>query len=632
MVRRVSLFLGLWVSTLSLPALAGPAQVRLKPGFTPHPYVSELIDREVNAKVYVSDLGFNKCGGHFSTKEPWFTFRIEEPMTDINVMFQNPGGDNLTNAILVFPNGAYACAKHGNVYSEQWPAGEYKVWFHTSAQKVRAIVRIEQPDRLKKEVFRALSASPNVRFVENPSVNPQFLSIPPAPSAHARVLETRCARGTQSVYPLARLTVERKGRFRVRGSRAKVLIESATGCVTDEATRQNNTLYNDEYVLAAGTYTVWASGEPGKDAPHTLLEVDDLSQPLAFGDPAHVGDLGTLAQPKLLTAKTRAPERWPGRRNACQYGKGAPRAPDFLIKTSEPLQGVRLSLYRNDADLKIRVYGPLEEAKPYEGMVCDVEQMRFITLEGTYAVWVSGGQEAVGTEYHLLALRESAKIDPMKTLLEIPETLTLDQRVISDHYPFFRNMSYGYLFPRAPERLFVYAAKNLKAGDQVVAAGEPLVVVGVQKDTFDLRRYDGTALRARRTDISTERPAHVVLPTKPSFQPAKTFDDAWRLVTPADKATVDRINAATDKYRACVGGWMAKNDPTWGKSYDLVYLSGPNQGKTLSDLKFDQAAEVCGEPTLIKAQEAFRLKINAAAKQRVTTHLRAVRKRFGSSG
>ncbi|MDF1564719.1 MAG: hypothetical protein P1V51_16885 [Deltaproteobacteria bacterium] len=613
------------VTLALLGALLAPAPARAEPlvrianGFTPHPYVSEVIKVKMD-RVYMSDAGFSKCGNYFTTKEPAFTFELTEKFTDLNLYFTTP------SVVVVFPNGAYACSNQGNFLFPEWPAGTYKVFYHSSAIGASSPVRIEQPQRIKREVFEAFGKTPQIVFDESATTNPQFVELPPTPGAMARELEFGCAKtGTTTVRPLARIEVKTQGLYRLVVPGAPLMVASPTGCVQEESYRRNNTMYNTQYSLAPGSYSLWTHVE---EEPRTLtLQAGDDQRPLLFGE-AEVKELGGLAEPMLISGTTRPGERWPSRRNACT-GRSVARAPDFYFQTTEPLPQVELSLFRNREKVAFRLYGPMDSVKPYSQMICDETRRTFGTLDGKYAVWLAAAPKAEASSYDLLVMRKDLKVDPMQTLKPIPETLeTIGERVVSDHYPFFGRMSHAYLFPKAPDRLFVYAAAAFPSGEQKVLAGEPLLVLGDRNGKLQLARYDGAEVQATPDQLVVEKPAKLALPRKPAFQPAKDYDGAWKLVGPPDQKIVDRMNAVANKYHACVGSWMRKNDPTWGKDYELVYVSGRHAGKTMSDRKFEQAAVVCGEAKVIAAEKNFVKQINLAAKSRAARHLQQVRKRF----
>lgn len=70
---------------------------------------------------------------------------------------------------------------------------------------------------------------------------------------------------------------------------------------------------------------------------------------------------------------------------------------------------------------------------------------------------------------------------------------------------------------------------------------------------------------------------------------------------------------------------MAKHDPTWGKSYELVNL---RTGRTMSDEKFKVAHRVCGEAKLLAAERKFVAGVNASRKKSASAYLASLKKRF----
>jgi hypothetical protein len=194
-------------------------------------------------------------------------------------------------------------------------------------------------------------------------------------------------------------------------------------------------------------------------------------------------------------------------------------------------------------------------------------------------------------------------------------------RGIAWHFPFWQREGRSTsddrhdtlsLFAAAPAGLFVFLKKPM--GE--VQVTEPLLVQWADKGKAGLVALTGAELSVRLEVVSTEVPAELSFPKPPEFKPAKTVDEAMGLAGPDEQKLVAAYLEKERAHNACVGAWMKKNDPTWGKSYELVNV---RTGRTLSQSLFKKADAVCGLGKLDKASSAFVVAINAAQKRLRTT-------------
>lgn len=157
---------------------------------------------------------------------------------------------------------------------------------------------------------------------------------------------------------------------------------------------------------------------------------------------------------------------------------------------------------------------------------------------------------------------------------------------------------------------------------------EPLLVQHVFQGKAQVVSLTGKELKVRLDLVSTERPAELSLPELPAFKPGKTVDQALGLAGPDEQKRVEAYLEKETAHNACVGTWMAKNDPTWGKSYELVSV---RTGRTMTSIKFKQADAVCGLSKLDKASTAFVAAVNSAQKKLRTSIAPELRKRLGET-
>jgi hypothetical protein len=219
----------------------------------------------------------------------------------------------------------------------------------------------------------------------------------------------------------------------------------------------------------------------------------------------------------------------------------------------------------------------------------------------------------------------------MTTLAPIPEQLTIPDRAITHHYPYFRGTElsdWTALFTTAPERLFVYARAATHDKDNEVAAGEPLLVGRANDDSVTARRYDGSSIVIDSQLITTTRPATVVLPTAPDVPDASSLENATAMAAPEDDKVLAAYRAQHDRFIRCYQDYVEKNDPTIGHDAELYRVSG-NRITNVSDEISKAADRRCGEA---RDGAALTKTLAALAKTRAARwakHLAAVRARFG---
>ncbi len=464
-----------------------------------------------------------------------------------------------------------------------------------------ADIFLEQPKRALREAKAAAAAAPTIDVAES-ATNPSFLPMKLGPIFPRGLSGVTCNKGTETLSPVAQLVVRAERRVDVSADRGLRLVNDKGDCQSNLKDR----------TLAAGRYTLWAKAETkagggaggpsgssgGGDVVGTAFElsIEDEGRVLSFAD-APILDAGTLEAPAVVTAKTVDGPAWVGGLGRCST---LTRAPSFYVRGDA--DNVEVSLWRSPAltNVRFEVVGPLEaqisedeerrrrtnkssddDDDEFDGprFAYRCDQMggdtTFRRLKGTYAVFVRA--EERGADITLLARRLDRTPDLLTAPIAIPESMPMAERALPRHYPLLqfvrRSTDINGTFPPenleaffldAPRGLFVSVA-DVPAGTSLVA-GEPLLIRGWSKRQARVSRADGTSVDIPTASL-VELPATVTLPKKaPKPEVAKDLEGALRLAGPGEKELLESYFVAERKHNACVGAWMKKNDPTWGKS------------------------------------------------------------------
>jgi|GEM_PF-3443472 len=609
--------LALLFTTLLVPVAAaekfpdtGPVTgPTIGPTFTPHPYETRV--KMKNGDVSVTSR-FRGCGTSFTTEVPAFTFTLTEPMTDLRVWIDAP-------AVLVMPaeGSPYVCVKGGVAYYNDWPAGTYEVYLFSSSIGVGANIRVEMPKRARIEADAAVAAAPLLDLDPDAPDNPRWLSFPGGSGFRPELAGVAC--GRPGMTPLARLPAKADGKWTIAAARGRslYLTNPRGGCMKTDSRSAYHLKADQEYVLWG-----WRP-EDDDDAPfEVVIEADD--RPRRFSPAsAPTYELGALEAPLALPSTLKPVEWAPHRLGMCWH---MPRTPSFFVKTSEDLGPVSLEPLRHRGKTpKLIVYGPLEDVKPYRDWNCDETTKVALPARAnkTWAVFVlQKEQKEAGAPIVTIARRLDRKPDPMAAPVAIPDELAVNERRLGYHYPFYGKTSVERFFLEAPERLFVW----LGEADGELVAHEPLALIGIRDGVATVARFDGTRHEVALAALSGERPEAVALPRRhPPVKTAEDLDHALSMAGPADKDIVDKYTAAEEKFRACVGKYMAKHDPSWGKSYELIYV---NSGRNVTDVWFRRADKACNYAALEAHGKRLTRAINRARKKSAAAYLKALKARF----
>jgi len=374
-----------------------------------------------------------------------------------------------------------------------------------------------------------------------------------------------------------------------------------------------------------GRYEVYVGDWPKTTEPIELALVDE-ERAMQLGE-APVVNAGDLKKPLPVKVTVGGDSFRP--KPLCGAGE---HVPTFYVDVKKPLDSLSVQNLVSNGKLTLTVAGPLEVAKrPYEW--CKSGGSAYLEkAKGRYAVWVSasageggssrrdarnrraakGGDaepDLVGdTAWAVLRTKFSdniadlkAKGEPMEKLAPVPAELDLKARQVWWHYPYYPRDTKAVepLFLDAPKQLFVF----LGADADEVKAGEPLLLERWGEEKSMVLRATGEKREVRTERLTLERPAKVVMPSSwPEIEKPKDIKAAYTIVSPVDRPKFAKWENEDAKVYNCVGRWMEKNDPTWGKKYDLVNL---RTGETLSDQKFRQADRVCGSAKVEAAGKAL---------------------------
>jgi hypothetical protein len=608
--------------------------IKLPAGFT-GPLITPVVQLRVD-DIRISDLGFSKCdpgGGAFTTAQAPFSFELAAEVTDMRLRVEGPKGYGLGGgAVVIFPGGEFVCDDTKNeIFQSKWPKGTYKVMLFAHSIGMSGALRFEVPAKTAAAVEKAKGALPTITAGADGATNPAWpVMRPSGVSAEAADIGMGCGQDKHArVTPLANLVVKRETAWYLSAHRQPVFaITPDEKCFEVGGERQ----------LAAGTYQLWLT-LPFEDPPPAAieLEIDDRNAALAFA-PAETRAVGDLAEPMTIAGKVRAPEQSWSRSFWCN---GMARQPDFYLTSDRPLQDVVLSILWSRKPQEVHVFGPIAAMKENHLVRCGEGnngggEHRFDVFEGTYAVWIGSARNdkpATGDAYHVLLRRSDAKIDPLTALAPIPTDLTLRERALKNHYPYFAGRglpAWEAAFTRAPDQLFAFARTASKDDYNEVAAGEPLLIHWSTEDgKTSAYRFDGSSVQIDTRLVAIERPATVALPTKFTPKPAESVSQALDDSGPEDKKAVDAYEKTKKSYDDCWYKYMSKNDPTWGHSGNLYKISSSGRITNVSDEHGKRADKKCGASRVDSAGKKLMKALAKSREARYQAHLEAVRARFG---
>lgn len=490
--------------------------------------------------------------------------------------------------LITIPGNKFRCFEHTTigqnppllVAEEVFEAGSYDLYAMGQGGARATHFEFTIVDRVPSDAAARLAAVPPLEVKVDGTPNPVYRELELGAGYASEHLKLDCARNRE-VVPLTRLEVVQSSTWKLAAPERTLYVQGADGkCFVGGGD------------LPKGSYAVFAEARRDLKSTKVALSVVDDERSLSFAAAPHV-DLGTLAAPlpvkvTVPAAETRAP---------VLCGAGA-REPSFYVDVKKA--GARASLSTLIADDKLTwtVAGPLGSAKRPSGFCQSGGSVGWDKLEpGTYAVWVAGANELAGqTAWAQLQgrfddelARQKARGEALAKLAPVPAQLALKDRQIWWHYPWYPRDTTAVeaLFLDAPTQLFVFVPSEV--GE--LKAGEALLLEDFGAEKSSVLRANGERVQVRTERLVTEKPGTVALPAQwPEVQKPTELKDAYPIASPTDAPKFAKWEAMEAKRYSCVGNWMAKHDPTWGKNYELVNL---RTGETVTDQKFRQAEQAC---------------------------------------
>jgi hypothetical protein len=334
------------------------------------------------------------------------------------------------------------------------------------------------------------------------------------------------------------------------------------------------------------------------------------------------------AEPLLITLD--APAKVDLRTGLTRCGFWNPRPSAILDVAS--LRAATLTPGFSRETAHFAVVGPLDAARDAQRVWC---QQRLALakdefLEGRYAVFASPNNKSRATL--LLSGPKTSqpvvfRVSPNDDL----DGLSLEQRVLRRHYPGFPTDAFALRSPQdfekvvalwkaVPAALLVTPktelAKDLLArGETVLAAGEPLLLLGLSGDGATVLTVDGEQDVVSPKFLVAKAPASPVLPaTRRGPNRVRPDDDLnFEFVTEALKPEHDRFKKLDEKGAAC---WD-KHYNSQGRGLDVVtYVNGRITNVESLDARFRKVAEKACKRDFDAAEKAGKALREKLAKER----------------
>lgn len=538
-----------------------------------------------------SDLGkkrMNDCGHRDTTDAPALSFEVNASSPK-DLVLELSG----TKAGAVLTLGTrHLCLKPGLTTIDE--PGLYAVFLLDDVDhpgrlstKLRLFSKSQQSKQVARSVKKVLltGKGPNpvvIQFDAN------------APSFDPATVSAKCA--TVRVSPVAELVVSSVSRFELTAENRDVFVVSPSGCVA---------VGEEAIDLEAGSYALWLEAS----SERVEVSIFDAERKMALETPTGA-EVKLSSLPTVFRAKARrTPER--DAYAPCEIGG---RKPSFALDSGS-LSQFHLFAAGGLTDVTFDVIG--------DGIAeCNRSSLHFTKATRGF-VFVNAEHDA-----DTLVAFSDGKGVPVFWSPGAPKAgLSEADRLISFHYPFWQRAgdappSALPLFATAPPELFVFLNKEV----QDVPVTEPLLLLSHDGKNAMAIRVNGATVKVRASVLSTTVPASITLPALKAPQPAKTADDAWADAGPLEQARVDAWVKRQNQFTDCIGNYMKKNDPAWGKSYQLVYA---RSGINVSDVVYASARRACGEAKFTKDGAAFIAAINASHAKLVASLPAMLTKRLG---
>lgn len=555
-------------------------------GFAPNPLVIET--GSVKYDTDMGKKGWNECGYKETTEEPAATFELTEAHRDLELRLEGSHG------VLVGPTGKIACLDTAVNTFATWPAGTYRyhpIQADGADKEVSTRLVFIAPERAAKEaVFRLETV-----IAQGGELNPSLHEVkvgagPVVRTEHLGIEDCTEERKVALLAPVGKLEVKQPSSFTVHldtKQQTYVYVRKADG--TCQRGAEN---------LPTGTHEIWASVAEGAEAPTQWnVSLFDREQAYALGE-AKTYQVDDPSKPITIRAHGHPSEF------GASCGAGA-RKPTFYLKAPKRIRRIDFALMFASEPAELAILGPLE--KQFGGdLRCKSQGSHELEwMEGTYAVFV--GSEK-GAEVVTL-LGEDKGLAPLDTVKKAAENPSLADREYAAYYPYYGRLDglpVEALFIDAPKQLFVFTKRSAKG----LVANAPLLLVDHGDEESTVVSLDGKHHKLRTSDLATRPNGAVALPTVTPPPVPKDFAWATTIAGPVERQElIAPHEKAKNAFHSCVVSYMKKNDPSWGKDYELVYV---RSGKNVSQVKFAEADRKCGYENLKAKGNAVAKKVHAS--------------------
>lgn len=530
-----------------------------------------------------SDLGkkgMNDCGFSQTTSAPVLSFVVAgKPDGLVLELTKTVAGAVLTRGR------QHLCLEPGSLRIDD--AGTYELYLldHREHPYVtNARVRLY----LERVAAKQSAASVSTRKVPVLPTGPNPIRVkfdPKAPEFAPEVAGVPCAK--VRVQPVAQLVVSQASRYRITGVERDRFVVRGDECLELE----------EAVDLEAGAWALWMEVFPHE----TELVITDTERGMDLatsGEAPRVKLASLPAAVRVKAAKEQARDAYA----PCEQGA---RTPSFVI---EPGEGVTFHLRAAGGfrDVSFDVFGD-------GGDECGKDSLELTDATRSF-VFVSAPE----AREVVVVMSDGKGVRPFWSPAEVPSGLPIDQRVVSFHYPFWRDSSASLppalpLFVTAPAGLFVFLTKPIND----VPVNEPLLLISHDGRSAGVLRANGSVESVRASVVTHQLPADLSFPKLKVPAPAKTTDEAWSAAGPLETARVDAWLQVEAAWKRCIHGYMAKHDPAWNlKNVEFYYV---RSGLNVSDVVYGNAKRACHEAKFKKDGEAFIKAINASQAKLVTT-------------
>ncbi|MCP4504468.1 MAG: hypothetical protein GY822_31550 [Deltaproteobacteria bacterium] len=400
------------------------------------------------------------------------------------------------------------------------------------------------------------------------------------------------------MVPVARIHIESSSVYRFESSNGPLYLRA-----------ENGACFSDAAELDKGTYELYLRRNQSDQTALDFAFTDE-ERAFVFAEAPHIKS-GALKTPLPFQVVIKRQEY----RVRSMCGTGS-QAPSFYLDVNKPLDKMYLSQLVSNGVLDVTVAGPLgSQKRPYEwcksGKGAWLKKKKKSNIKGTYAIWVSGSSELVGQNAHLSASSRrddrlknlKAQGMPLTVLHPIAKMLPLPERQIWWHYPYYNRKTDAVeaLFLAAPAQLFVFLTDD----KDEIKATEPLLLQAYGTKKSVILRANGERHTIRTERLTKEAPKKGSAPQWADLKMPQKVATAQSLALPTDAVSFAKWYDLNDRKEDCIYRYMQKNDPSWGKDYDVI---NSRTGENVSDVHF-RRADKSAMPRALKKRRIEPLKL-----------------------